>query len=70
VVLIEAEDRAGSERLLRHCTRRAFASEQLSWDGLNQPVRYTFPKPLPSGRTELTLASLELLDRLAAIGDR
>jgi hypothetical protein len=28
-VLIEAEDRAGLERLLRYCARPAFASERL-----------------------------------------
>jgi hypothetical protein len=28
---------------------------------------YALPKPLPSGKTELTLAPLELLDRLAAL---
>ena len=64
---IEAEDRAGLERLLRYCARPAFASERLSWDGSDQPVRYTLPKPLPSGQTELALAPLELLDRLAAL---
>ena len=66
-VRIEAEDRAGRERLLRDCARPAFASERLTWDGPDQPVRYTLPKPLPSGQTELALAPLELLDRLAAL---
>jgi len=64
---IEAADRAGLERLLRYCARPAFASERLCWDGSDQPARYTLPKPLPSGQTELTLAPLELLDRLAAL---
>ena len=66
-VRIEAEDRAGLERLLRYCARPAFASERLIWDGPDQPVRYTLPKPLPTGQSELTLAPLELLDRLAAL---
>jgi len=66
-VRIEAEDRAGLERLLRYCARPAFASERLAWNGHDQPVRYTLPKPLPSGQTALTLAPLELLDRLAAL---
>jgi hypothetical protein len=66
-VRIEAEDRAGLERLLRYCARPAFASERLAWDGSDQPVRYTPAKPLPTGQTELTLAPLELLDRLAAL---
>ena len=66
-VRIEAQDRAGLERLLRYCARPAFASERLSWDGSEQPVRYTLPKPLPTGQTELTLEPLELLDRLATL---
>jgi hypothetical protein len=66
-VRIEAADRAGLERLLRYCAQPAFASERLSWDGSDQPVRYARPKPLPSGQTALTLAPLELLDRLAAL---
>ena len=64
-VRLEAEDRAGLERLLRDCARPAFASARLAWEGHDQPVRYTLPKPLPSGQTELTLTPLELLDRLA-----
>ena len=66
-VRIDAEDRAGLERLLRYCARPAFASERLSWDGSDQPVRYSLPKPLPTGQTELALTPLELLDRLAAL---
>ena len=66
-VRIEAEDRAGLERLLRYCARPALASERLAWDGPDQPVRCTLPRPLPSGQTELTLTPLELLDRLAAL---
>ena len=66
-VRLEAEDRAGLERLLRYCARPAFASERLCWDGSDQPVRYSLPKPLPTGQTELSLTPLELLDRLAAL---
>jgi hypothetical protein len=66
-VRLEAEDRAGLERLLRYCARPAFASERLSWDGSDQPVRYSLTRPLPTGQTELTLTPLELLDRLAAL---
>ncbi|MGH8252059.1 MAG: transposase [Steroidobacteraceae bacterium] len=66
-VVIEAENRAGLERLLRYCARPAFPSERLTWDGPEQSVRYTLAKPLPSGATELTLTPLELLDRLAAL---
>jgi len=66
-VLIEAADRSGLERLLRYCACPAFASERLSWDGSDQPVRYCLTKPLPTGQTELALTPLELLDRLAAL---
>lgn len=66
-VHIAAADRAGLERLLRYCARPAFASERLSWDGADQPVRYHLTRPLPTGLTELTLAPLELLDRLATL---
>ncbi len=52
-VLIDAVDRPGLERLLRYCARPAFASERLSWDGSDQPVRYRLTKPLPTGQTEL-----------------
>jgi hypothetical protein len=45
---LEAEDRAGRERLLRYCARPAFASERLSWDGSAQPVRDALPRPLPT----------------------
>ncbi|MCC6473622.1 MAG: transposase [Burkholderiales bacterium] len=69
-VRIEAEDRAGLERLLRYCARPAFASERLAWDGSDQPVRYTLSKPLPTGQTALILAPLDLLDRLAALPPR
>ena len=67
VPTIEAEDRAGLERLLRYCARPAFASEQLTWDGSDRSVRYTLPKLVPTGQTEFTLSPLELLDRLAAL---
>jgi len=66
-VLIEAADRSGLERLLRYCACPAFASERLSWDGSDQPVRYRLTKPPPTGQTELALTRLELLDRLAAL---
>ena len=66
-VRLEAEDRAGLERLLRCCARPAFASERLCWEGHEQPVSYALPKPLPSGQAEFTLTPLELLDRPAAL---
>jgi hypothetical protein len=74
-VLIEANDRAALERLLRYCARPAFASERLEvltgqgddTEQHDERIRYTFPKPMPDGQTCLTLTPLELLDRLAAL---
>jgi hypothetical protein len=73
-VLIEAEDRAALERLLRYCARPALASERLEVLGQgadtergDERIRYTLPKPTPDGQTSLTLTPLELLDRLAAL---
>jgi hypothetical protein len=45
---------------LRYCARPAFASERLSWDGSDQPVRYSLTKPLPTGQTEVILTPLVL----------
>ena len=62
-VRIEANDRAGLERLLRYCARPPFALERLeAIDG--QRLIYRLPKPQPNGRTELILTPLELIDRL------
>ena len=71
-VRIEAEDRAGIERLVRYCARPPFALERLhaldSTPSLASPesrLVYRFPKPDIHGRTELLLTPLELLDALA-----
>jgi len=71
-VRIEAEDRAGIERLVRYCARPPFALERLhalgSTPSLASPesrLIYRFPKPDIHGRTELLLTPLELLDALA-----
>jgi hypothetical protein len=71
-VRIEAEDRAGIERLIRYCTRPPFALERLhalgSTPSLTSPesrLIYRFPKPDIHGRTELVLTPLELLDALS-----
>ena len=76
-VLVEAEDRAALERLLRYCARPAFASERLEWEcgdstasatRVAEPrVRYMLPKPDRNGQTELVLTALQFLDRLAAL---
>ena len=63
---IEAEDRAGRERLLPYCAGPPFAL-----DGLREldPERllYDNPKPGPDARGALILTALELLDRIAAL---
>jgi hypothetical protein len=65
-VRIEGHDRAGLERLLRYCARPPFALERL--EALNeQRLIYRFPKPRPDGSASLTLAPLELIQRLAAL---
>ena len=69
---VEAEDRAGIERLVRYCARPPFALERLhalgSTPSLASPesrLIYRFPKPDIHGRTEVLLTPLELLDALA-----
>ncbi len=71
-VRIEAEDRAGIERLVRYCARPPFALERLhalgSTPSLTSPesrLVYRFPKPDIHGRTEVLLTPLELLEALA-----
>ncbi len=68
-VRIEAEDRAGIERLVRYRARPPFALERLhaldSSPALEGRLIYRFPKPDVHGRTELLLTPLELLEALA-----
>jgi hypothetical protein len=64
---IEADDRAGLQRVIRYAARQAFASERLHLlpDGR---VRYDLRRPWgPHRLTHLTLEGPELLRRLAAI---
>jgi len=62
-VRIEAQDRAGLERLLRYCARPIFASCRLEKEG--ERLKYVLSK---AGRTkELYLKPFELLDRLALL---
>jgi hypothetical protein len=65
-IRVEAYDRSGLERLLRYCARPPFALERLA-QAEGQALIYRLPKALPDGKTQLRLAPLELLDRLAAI---
>ena len=66
VVRIEGWDRDGLERLIRYCARPPFALERLETSGAVRLI-YHLPKPGPDRRTELTLTSGELIDRLAAL---
>jgi len=66
-VAIEADDRAGLERLLRYCSRPAFSVERLSWRVEGERVVYRLPKSRPDGTQHVELAVSELFDRLAAL---
>jgi len=58
--------RPGLERLLRYWARPAFALERPEQLGDNRLV-YRLPKPLPDWRTQLSLAPMELINRLAVL---
>ena len=66
-VVVQGNDRAGLERLLRYCARPAFSLERLSWRVEGERLVYRIPKPRPDGRQHLELGVNELLDRLAAL---
>jgi hypothetical protein len=65
---VEADDRAGLERLARYCLRAPYSLDRLSLapDGR---VRYRLhrPWPTPSGRTEILMEPVAFLRRLAAL---
>jgi hypothetical protein len=65
-VRIEAEDRAGLERVLRDCARPPFALERLETLGDGRLI-YSLPKPRPDGQSALVLTPLELIDKLVAL---
>jgi hypothetical protein len=65
-VRLAAWDRQGVERLARYCARPSFSSARL--DRLSaETLAYRLKKPLPDGRTCLTLTPLEQLARLATL---
>jgi len=68
-VCIEAQDRAGLERLLRYCARPPFAMERLRKQGANLVYRCAKQHSEPAGGkvAELILTPLELIDRIAAL---
>ena len=65
-VRIEAEDRAGRERLLHYCVRPPFALDRLRELGPER-LRYEVTKPGPGGGGSLLLTPVELIDRIAAL---
>lgn len=65
-VRIEADDRAGRERLLRYCARPPFALDRLR-ELDPERLLYEGTKPGPGGNGPLLLTPLQLLDRLAAL---
>jgi hypothetical protein len=64
-VRIHAFDKDGQERLIRYCSRPAFASENLRWNG--QWLNYRLPKPCHTGKTFITLDPIEFIDKIAAL---
>ncbi|MBI3900609.1 MAG: transposase, partial [Chlamydiia bacterium] len=64
-VRIDAQDRAGLERLIRYCARPIFSGERLDCAG--DKLRYTLPKPAMDGQMVLILKPCELLDKLAQL---
>jgi hypothetical protein len=65
-VRIEAEDRAGRERLLRYCARPPFALKRLrERDG--EHLLYASTQPGRGGTGPLVLTPPELIDRIAAL---
>ena len=65
-VRIEADDRAGRERLLRYCARPPFALERLRQLDAER-LLYESTKPGPGGSGPQILTPLELIARLAAL---
>lgn len=63
---IDAEDRAGLERLLRYCARPAFANEQLTLES-DDMIHYRLSKPTHKGETELRLRPFEFFDKVAKL---
>lgn len=72
-VCIEAQDRAGLERLLRYCARPSFAMERLRKEGAALVYRYAKQHSEPAGDkrggkvADISLTPLELIDRIAAL---
>jgi hypothetical protein len=68
-VRIEGTDRPVLERLLRYCARPVFALER--WREIEaERLVYESIKPGPDGSVSAMLTPLELIERLAALGQR
>jgi hypothetical protein len=63
-VCISGTDRAGLERLLRHCARPPFALASTTLDA--EHLLYHNPKPRSDSPRDLVLTPLELIDKIAA----
>ena len=72
-VRIEAQDRAGLERLLRYCARPPFAMDRLRKEGAALVYRCAKQHSEPASDKRggkaghITLTPLELIDRIAAL---
>lgn len=64
-VHLESWDRCRLERLLRHCCRPLFASENLRWNG--KKVIYNLSKPNHKGQTSIQLEPVEFIERIATL---
>ena len=65
-VCLQAQDRAGLERLLRYCAQAPFALDRLRQRGAE--LIYHCPKPQSGGRqADLVLSPLELIECIATL---
>jgi len=65
-VRIEADDRAGLERLIRYCARPPFSGERLRLEE-GGTFLYVPQKPGPNGRGVMSMTGPELLEKLSAL---
>ena len=63
---VDADDRAALERLVRYGARPPFAHRRLRLTSAGN-VAYRLPRPWPSGQTEVVLAPVAFLRRLASL---
>lgn len=63
---VDADNRAGLERLIRYASRPPLAQKRLSLDAAGR-VRYKLRRPYYTGQTELCMEPVEFLRKLAAL---